>query len=188
MNILQKLSYLENNDILNKIYSYLGKHPIVEKTKLTNIITKYTLLKKDKKLYYYYVYARYNINQNEFPYFYFDYLKNERRNRRYEKRRIYKIMDSILYQIKSISNIKNHFKKYSILYYMDNSKEIVYKTTLAQRNTAYKYNKNNREKVNTIYNKYYNNNEQYRLNKIDKSKKTYYLKKECNTFLKILLE
>ena len=52
---------------------------------------------------------------------------------------------------------------------MDNSKEeIVYKTTLAQRNTSYKYNKNNREKVNNVYNKYYNNNEQYRLNKIDK--------------------
>ena len=30
---------------------------------------------------------------------------------------------------------------------MDNSKEIIYKTTLAQRKTAYKYNKNNREKV-----------------------------------------
>ena len=71
---------------------------------------------------------------------------------------------------------------------MDNSKEIIYKTTLAQRNTAYKYNKNKREKVNNVYNKYYNNNEQYRLNKIDKSKKTYYLKRECNTFLKILLE
>ena len=65
---------------------------------------------------------------------------------------------------------------------MDNSKEIIYKTTLAQRNTAYKYTKNNRD------NKYHNNNEQYRLNKIEKSKKTYYLKKECNTFLKILLE
>ena len=54
---------------------------------------------------------------------------------------------------------------------MDNSKEILYKTTLAQRKTAYKYNKNNREKVNKVYNKYYNNNEQYRLNKIDKSKR-----------------
>ena len=31
MNILQKFSQLENNDILNKIYSYLDKHPIVEK-------------------------------------------------------------------------------------------------------------------------------------------------------------
>ena len=29
---------------------------------------------------------------------------------------------------------------------MDNLKEIVHKTTLAPRNTAYKYNKNNREK------------------------------------------
>ena len=68
---------------------------------------------------------------------------------------------------------------------MDNSKEILYKTTLAQRKTAYKYNRN-REKVNKVYHKYYNNNEQYRLNKIDKSKKTCYVKKECNTFLKIL--
>ena len=51
---------------------------------------------------------------------------------------------------------------------MDNSKEIIYKTTLAQRQTSYRYVKNNREKVNNVYNKYYNNNEQYRLNKIDK--------------------
>ena len=46
MNILQKLLQLENNDILNKIYSYLGKHPIVEKTRLTDAITKYTMILK----------------------------------------------------------------------------------------------------------------------------------------------
>ena len=33
---------------------------------------------------------------------------------------------------------------------MNNSKEILYETTLAQRKTAYKYNKNNREKVNQV--------------------------------------
>ena len=59
--------------------------------------------------------------------------------------------------------------KNTILYYMDNSKEILYKTTLAKRKTAYKNNRNNREKVEKVYNKYY---EQYWLNKIDKSKKT----------------
>ena len=47
---------------------------------------------------------------------------------------------------------------------MDNSKEKFCKTTLSQRKTAYKYNKNNREKVNQVYNTYYKKNEQYRLN------------------------
>ena len=46
MNILNKCLQIENNDILNKIYSYLGKHPIVEKTRLTDAITKYTMILK----------------------------------------------------------------------------------------------------------------------------------------------
>jgi len=37
MNILQKFSQFENNDILNKIYSYLGEHPIIEKTNFKKI-------------------------------------------------------------------------------------------------------------------------------------------------------
>ena len=44
MNILQKNLQLENNDILNKIYNYLGKHLIVEKTRLTDAITKYSMI------------------------------------------------------------------------------------------------------------------------------------------------
>ena len=51
MNILQKFSQLENNDILNKIYSYLGKHPIVEKTRLTDVITKYTMILEKNMLF-----------------------------------------------------------------------------------------------------------------------------------------
>ena len=48
MNILQNFLQLENNYVLNKIYSYLGKHPIVEKTRLTDAITTYTMrLKTD---------------------------------------------------------------------------------------------------------------------------------------------
>ena len=43
MNILQTFLQLENNDILNKIYNYLGKHPIIEKTRLTNAITTYRM-------------------------------------------------------------------------------------------------------------------------------------------------
>ena len=54
MNILQKFSQLENNDILNKIYSYLGKHPIVEKTRLTDAITKYKMILKTDIDYTYY--------------------------------------------------------------------------------------------------------------------------------------
>ena len=173
MNILQKLSHLENYNIVNKIYSYIGKHPIVEKTKLSVIINQYRLLKQNNELADYYRYPRNNINQNEFPYFYFNYLQRD----------IF---------IRTMLDIKNVLKSYSRVYYMDNpvdsEEEIEYKTTLAQRNSAYKYNKNNRKKVNNVYNNYYKNNEEYRLKKIEKSKRTYYLKKECNTFLKILLE
>ena len=68
MNILQKFLQLENNDILNKIYSYIGKHSIVEKTTLTDVITKYTmLLKTDFDYTYYYTPA----NKKTFSYFYF---------------------------------------------------------------------------------------------------------------------
>ena len=54
MNILQKFLQLENNDILNKIYNFLGKHPIVEKTRLTDAITKNTMLLKTDFDYQYY--------------------------------------------------------------------------------------------------------------------------------------
>ena len=86
MNILQKLLHLENNDILNKIYSYIGKHPIVEKTRLTGLITEYTMILKTGINYYSY---HYNPNKKKtFSYIFFDYLRNVRRIERCKKRRI----------------------------------------------------------------------------------------------------
>ena len=85
MNILQTFLQLENNDILNKIYNYLGKHPIVEKTRLTDVITKYTMiLKTDYDYTYYYTPA----NKKTFSYFYFNNLRNVRRIKKYKKRQI----------------------------------------------------------------------------------------------------
>ena len=66
--------------------------------------------------------------------------------------------------------------------------EKIYKTLLCQRKASEKYRKNNVNKINTIYCNYYKKNEEYRLHKIDKIKKAYHLKKECNIFLKILLD
>ena len=80
MNILQKFSQLENNDILNKIYSYLGKHPIVEKSRLTDLITKYTMILKTD-IDYSYHYNR--DNKETFSYFYFDNLRSVRRIKKY---------------------------------------------------------------------------------------------------------
>ena len=65
MNILQNFLQLENNDILNKIYNYLGKHPIVEKTSLKDAITTYTM-RLNREPY------------NTFSNFYFNNLRNVR--------------------------------------------------------------------------------------------------------------
>ena len=78
MNILQKFLQLENNDILNKIYNYLGKHPIVEKTRLTDAITKYTMIFFTDFDYTYYCTPD---NKKTFSYFYFDNLRNVRRKK-----------------------------------------------------------------------------------------------------------
>ena len=85
MNILQKLLQLENNDILNKIYNYLGKHPIVEKTRLTDVIIKYTMILKTD-----YDYTNYctPANKKTFSYFYFNNLRNIIRIKKYKKRQI----------------------------------------------------------------------------------------------------
>ena len=85
MNILQKFSQLENNDILNKIYSYLGKHSIVEKTRLIDVITKYTMILKTDFDYTYYCTPD---NKKTFSYFYFNNLRNIIRNKKYQKRQI----------------------------------------------------------------------------------------------------
>ena len=69
MNILQKFLQLENNDILNKIYSYLGKHPIIEKTRLKDAITTYST----------------SDNKKTFSYFYFNNLRNVREYKKYIK-------------------------------------------------------------------------------------------------------
>ena len=51
--------------------------------------------------------------------------------------------------------------------------EKIYKTTLSQRNAAYRYAFFNSEKCNELFNNYYKKNETYRKNKIEKVKKTY---------------
>jgi len=66
--------------------------------------------------------------------------------------------------------------------------EKIYKTTLSQRNAAYRYAFFNRKKCNTLFNNYYKNNETYRKNKIEKVKKSYYYKQEVKKFLNILLD
>ena len=72
---------------------------------------------------------------------------------------------------------------------MDNTNsERIYKTTLSQREAYYRYAFFNREKVNERFNKYYNSNENYRKNKIDKVKKAYLYKTESKKFLNILID
>ena len=80
MNILQKFLQLENNYILNKIYNYLGKHTTVEKTRLTDAITKYTMILKTDYDYQYYSTPD---NKKTFPYFYFNNLTNVREYKKY---------------------------------------------------------------------------------------------------------
>ena len=75
MNILQKFLQLENNDILNKIYNYLGKHPIVEKTRLKDAITTYTMRLNSEPY-------------NTFSNFYFKNLRNVRKNKKERLRHI----------------------------------------------------------------------------------------------------
>ena len=113
MNILQKFSQLENNDILNKIYSYLGKHPIVEKTRLTDVITKYTMTLKTDFDYKYYCTP---ANKKTFSYFYFDNLRNVRRKKRYEKRRMRCRYHIINYVFDKISDEYDE-----LLFYYDNN-------------------------------------------------------------------
>ena len=72
---------------------------------------------------------------------------------------------------------------------MDNTNsEKIYKTTLSQRQAAYRYAFFNREKCNELFNNYYKKNEKFRKNKIEKVKKSYYYKKEVKHFLNILLD
>ena len=66
--------------------------------------------------------------------------------------------------------------------------EKIYKTTLSQRNAAYRYAFFNREKCNELFNNYYKKNETYRKTKIEKVKKSYYYKKEVIFFLNILID
>ena len=66
MNILQNFLQLENNDILNKIYNDLGKHPTVEKTRLKDAITTYTMRLNSEPY-------------NTFSNFYFNNLRNVRK-------------------------------------------------------------------------------------------------------------
>ena len=66
--------------------------------------------------------------------------------------------------------------------------EKIYKTYECQRKAVKKYAMNHKDKIRNIYNNYYKKNEEYRLHKIDITKKAYHLKKECNIFLKILLD
>ena len=109
MNILQKFSQLENNDILNKIYSYLGKHPIVEKTRLTDVITKYTMIVKTD--------IDYNRdNKKTFSYFYFDNLRNVIRKKTSEKRRMRCRYHIINYVFDKISDEYDE-----LLFYYDNN-------------------------------------------------------------------
>ena len=76
-----------------------------------------------------------------------------------------------------------------MLYYMDNiNSEKIYKTTLSQRNAAYRYAFFNREKCNKLFNNYYKKNETYRKTKIEKVKKSYYYKQEVKKKLNILLD
>ena len=53
MNILQNFLQLGNNDILNKIYNYLGKHPIIEKTNFKKIIDECNYLQANFVDYYF---------------------------------------------------------------------------------------------------------------------------------------
>ena len=72
---------------------------------------------------------------------------------------------------------------------MDNTNsQKIYKTTLSQRNAAYRYAFYNREKCNELFNNYYKNNDNYRKTKIEKVKKSYYYKKEVKIFLNILID
>ena len=53
MNVLQQFINLEYYDICNKIYTYLGPHPIVEKTDLKKIINKWDYLQASFVDYYF---------------------------------------------------------------------------------------------------------------------------------------
>ena len=113
MNILQKFSQLENNDILNKIYSYLGKHPIVEKTRLTDVITKYTMILKTD-----YDYINYCTPSNKkiFSYFYFENLRSIRRSIKYEKNRIKRNYSKLNDEFDDVVD-----EYYKLLFYYDNN-------------------------------------------------------------------
>ena len=112
MNILQKLLQLENNYILNNIYCYLGKHPIVEKTRLKNIITKYTLIKKDIN----YINDYISKNKKTFSYFYFDNLRNVRSKKIYEKRRMRRRYHIINYAFDKVAD-----EYIELLFYYNNN-------------------------------------------------------------------
>ena len=113
MNILQKHLQLENNDILNKIYNYLGKHPIVEKTRLTDVITKYTMILKTDIDYTYYCTPD---NKKTFSYFYFDNLRNIRNYKKDKK-------DQIKYQYSRINSVFKEvaYEYIELLFYYDNN-------------------------------------------------------------------
>ena len=113
MNILQKFSQLENNDILNKIYSYLGKHPIVEKTRLTDVITKYTMILKTHHDYRNYLTP---ANKKTFSYFYFENLRSIRRSIKYEKNRIKRNYSKLNDEFDDVVD-----EYYKLLFYYDNN-------------------------------------------------------------------
>ena len=113
MNILHKFLQLENNDILIKIYSYLGKHPIVEKTRLTDAITKYTMILKTDFDYTYYCTPD---NKKTFSYFYFDNLRNVRRIKKYKKDQIKCRYSRINYVFNEVADEYDE-----LLYYYDNN-------------------------------------------------------------------
>ena len=98
MNILQTFLQLENNDILNKIYNYLGKHPIVEKTRLKDAITTYTMRLNSEPY-------------NTFSNFYFNNLRNVRKNKK-ERLRHYRELNYGFY------NVTYEYNDY--LFYYDN--------------------------------------------------------------------
>ena len=124
MNILQKFLQLENNDILNKIYSYLGKHPIIEKTRLKDAITTYTMRLKTDFDYQYYSTSN---NKKTFSYFYFNNLRNVREYKIYIKnKKKYEIKcrySRIKYGFNKVADsfneVANEYDK--LLYYYDNN-------------------------------------------------------------------
>ena len=73
MDILQQFNDMEQYHIVNNIYKYI-KHPIVENTKLCNIIKKWLHDEYTYKLY------SYEYSDNQIIYFYNYYFANYKHN------------------------------------------------------------------------------------------------------------